>query len=152
VERKWRPLETETSYGGAGTYELRMVHTVRGKTEPVPIPRFLRCDNRGLLLIGVTTRIETRRKQFICGVERCYGHSEGNLLHLLTRYTRLTKLFPDYQLEFRYHPATGQREAELAEEQSIKRYVRRFGEVPPLNSAIPNRYTNWGQKNSKGRN
>ncbi len=147
--RRWRSLGTKTLYGGAGTYELRMVHTVRGKTQPVPIPRFLQRDNRGLLLIGVTARIETRRKQFICGVERCHGHSEGNLLHLLTKYTPLTKQLPDYQLEFRYHPATDQREAELAEEQSIKRYVRRFGEAPPLNSAIPNRYESWGMRNRR---
>jgi len=138
----WQRIDEESNHDGPAIYEVRII---TGEGTPVPIPRFLSCDNDGLLLIGQTGRgMEARRAQFVCGVENCYGHSEGNLLHQLIRYSPLNERFQDYRLEFRYYPAMDQTAAKLAEEQSIKRYICKFGEVPPLNSVIPNRYGDWG--------
>jgi hypothetical protein len=136
----WQPLEKQSSHSGPAVYELRMV---RGKNNPVSIPRFLACDKNGLLSIGSTTRMESRRKQFICGREKCYGHSEGNLLNLLIKHASLDKRFSGYRLEFRYRPVADKAQAKSAEERLIKEYVREFGEAPPLNSAIPGWYGTW---------
>jgi hypothetical protein len=42
----WHPLEKQSSHSGPAVYELRMV---RGKNNPVSIPRFLGGDKHGLL-------------------------------------------------------------------------------------------------------
>ncbi len=140
----WQPLREESNHEGAAVYELRMV---RSENNPVSIPRFLSCDKNGLLSIGSTTCMESRRKQFICGREKCYGHSEGNLLHLLIKHTSLDERFPGYGLEFRYCPAANESEAKAAEDRLIKGYVCKCGETPPLNSAIPRRYGSWEMEN-----
>ena len=87
--------------------------------------------------------MESRRKQFIYAVEKGSGHSEGNLLYLLLRHSPLKARFPNHRVEFRFRPETDKQAANAAEARLIKAYIREFGEVPPLNSAIPDRYGSW---------
>ncbi len=137
---EWKPLDAEVRHTGAGAYEVRMV---RGKDKAVPISRFLARDPDGLLVIGETSRIEHRRNRFVRGMNKGGGHSEGNLLHVLIERSPLNQRFPGYRLQFRYYRVADKVEAQRVQEQLIKQYICRFGEVPPLNSAIPDRYGNW---------
>lgn len=120
----------------AAVYEIRMT-SIGG--DPNPISRFLDADKRGLLTIGETGSMESRRKQFISAIEKHSNHSEGNLLYHLLRHTPLNKRFPNHRLEYRFYSETDK----AAEARLIKIYIRKFGEVPPLNSAIPDRDGNW---------
>lgn len=87
--------------------------------------------------------MDIRRKQFISGLGKMHGHSEGNLLCVLQKHTPLLKKYPGLEYEYSFARIKSKgRESEL-EENEIKTYVKKFGEVPPLNSAIPNRYGKW---------
>jgi hypothetical protein len=46
-------------------------------------------------------------------------------------------------MEYSYTEVPNIAELEIEEERNIKLYCKQFGEVPPLNSAIPNRYGKW---------
>jgi hypothetical protein len=135
----WRPLRDQPDYGGPAVYELRIATDDR----PIAIPRFLGTDVRGVLSIGETGGMAFRHRQFISAIEKCYGHSEVNLLYYLLRYTPLNKLHPKHCLEYRFRKERAKQAAKLAEARLIKAYVRQFGEAPPLNSAIPDRYGDW---------
>lgn len=136
----WQPIDAKLDHKGPATYKVRMV---TDEEAPVPIPRFFSCDNSGLLVIGETSRMRNRRNGFVRGMNTGRGHSEGNLFHFLIQHGSLNQRFPVHHLEFCYVPTVNKGAAKLAEERLIKRYVREFGEVPPLNSAIPNRYASW---------
>lgn len=136
---QWQPLETAAEYDGPATYQLRLVNDSR----PTEIPRFLGFDGEGILLIGETQNMDTRRNQFICGLERCYGHSAGNLLYYLRHHTPLMSIHPKHLLQYRFCMQRNKQDARLTESRLIKAYVRQFGEVPPLNTSIPDRYDGW---------
>ena len=89
----WQPLSEESNRDGAAVYEVRMVRTVRGRDHPVAIPlsRFLASDPGGLLVIGETSRMQGRRRDFIRGMDTGQGHSEGNLLYLLIKHSLLKR-------------------------------------------------------------
>ncbi len=86
--------------------------------------------------------MERRRKAFLRGLARGRGHSEANLLRLLQKHSHLNRLYPDGEIQFTYAKRAKREDAAEAEEVLLKEYVVRFGELPPLNAAIPNRY-NW---------
>jgi len=110
--------------------------------KPIEIRRFLGIDRNGILCIGKTTQLASRRKQFIRGLGGIFGHSEGNLLHILETISPIEVKFPDREYEYSYAVvAIG--DEDITEEEEIKAYVKEFGEVPPLNSAIPNRFGDW---------
>lgn len=140
---EWQTIESASSYNGPAVYELRMTNCNRN---PISIPRFLSSDYRGLLSIGETGSMDKRRKQFINAIAKCSGHSEGNLFYYLLRYSPIMERFPDYQLEYRFYPKVDKSSAKIEEAKLIKTYICEFGEVPPLNSAIPNRYGCWDLK------
>lgn len=136
----WRALDYPCAHDGAAVYEIRIVRSGR----PLRIGRFLRRDTRGLLCIGMTDNMRRRHRSFLRGLEQGRGHSEANLLHRLEKSTSLKRLVPRRVYQYRFRPARARRHAEILEEHLIKRYVKQFGEVPPLNSAIPKRYEDDG--------
>ena len=136
---EWQPLAQKSGHDGPAVYELRIV-TAEG---PIAVPRFLATDRRGLLSIGETGNMDSRRRQFIRAIETCSGHSEGNLLYYLLRHAPLQKVHPDHSLQYRFRKEFDKKTAKLGEARMIKAYIREFGEVPPLNSAIPDRYGSW---------
>jgi hypothetical protein len=134
----WKLLDLYAQYTGPAVYNIRLCR----QTVPAAIPRFLGTDPSGLLCIGKTTNMEKRRLQFLRGIEKGRGHSEANLLYILRQYSTLEIDYRDYGYEYRFVPVeAGQ--ARALEETEIKTYVRTFGEAPPLNSAIPDRYGTW---------
>lgn len=134
----WQSIEAGNSTSGPAVYKIRLA----SNGEPVAIPRFLRIDSVGTLSIGVSRNMDKRRKNFLRSLARGRGHSEANLLRLLQMHSHLNRLYPDGEIQFTYAKRAKREDAAKAEEVLLKEYVVRFGELPPLNSAIPNRY-NW---------
>lgn len=132
---RWRPLSAETCIEGAAAYQIRMV--CRGRA--VQIPRFLDSDARGILAIGESGCFENRRGQFCHALENGNGHSEGNLLWWLSSKTHLRRKFAEPDFQYRVCAVPSKRDAQSLESREMRKYVSRFGEVPPLNSAIPGR-------------
>jgi hypothetical protein len=66
-----------------------------------------------------------------------------NLLYYWERFTALPRLFPGFAYEYRFVRLATVEEAKLLEGQILKQYVCRFGDRPPLNSALPDRYGGW---------
>jgi len=134
----WCSIDKPTDYKHCAVYEIRLCC----QKTPISISRFLGVDERGLLCIGKAKSMEKRRKQFVNSRKEGDGHSEGNLLHRLEIDSTISTRYPDPEYEYSFAKVNPGQENRL-EEQEIKAYVKQFGEVPPLNSAIPNRYGVW---------
>ncbi len=134
---RFRPIDSPTGDVGPAVYKIRLV--IDGAV--VHIPRFLCEDRSGILQIGVTDNLESRRRRFMRGLNVGKGHSEANLLHMLERRSSLLRTFPKARYEIAFRLMHEREQAAAEEEALIKAYLYRFGEVPPLNSAVPNRYT-----------
>ena len=105
------------------------------------LPRLLAEDVEGTLIIGQSSNLERRRRAFQRRIRVGRGHSEANLLHRLRDAFRShAKAGVLAQVEWRVAITD---EPTTVEEQLIKAYVLTFGEPPPLNAAIPNRYGDW---------
>jgi hypothetical protein len=138
VWSNWYKIDKESEYSDFAVYRIRICN----KGKPEIIQRFLGKDVDGLLCIGKTTDMEKRRKQFVRGLTDGSGHSEGNLLHILETVSPLGVIYKERVYEYSY-AMVAEGDEDRAEEEEIKAYVKRFGEVPPLNSAIPDRYGDW---------
>jgi hypothetical protein len=66
-----------------------------------------------------------------------------NLLYYLERVTPFRTLHPSAVFEYRYAVTESVAQAKEWEERMLKRYFRRFGELPMLNSVLPNRYGSY---------
>lgn len=130
----WRSIDNPSRRVGAAVYKIRVAIA----KHPMKISRFLGVDRTGLLSIGMTGQMEARRKQFLSGVKKGKGHSEGNLFHLLLAHAGVEKKLGSFRLEYSFQPMRTRKSAARLEADLLKRYVRRFGEAPPLNSIIPN--------------
>ncbi len=137
----WESIKLSASPPHSAVYRIRLV----SEGDSVTIPRFLASDPEGILSIGVSGNMERRRKAFLRGLAHGRWHSEANLLRLLQIHTSLIHLFPDAEIHYSYSMAANREDAASAEEAILKGYVVEFGEVPPLNSAIPNRnhWASW---------
>ncbi len=140
VWRDWCDLEDSCDHVGPAVYQIRIC----GHRTPRSIGRLLRSDTAGILCIGMTDNMRRRYRAFVRGLNRGRGHSEANLLHRLETFTALKRLMPRRIYQYRFLPVLNRADAQMLEERLIKDYVKRFGEVPPLNSAIPNRYRENG--------
>jgi hypothetical protein len=138
----WTNMYEALEHGEPAAYRVRLLKD----SKPFPMNRVLGVDAQGLLSIGKTKNMEGRRAQFISGVLNGYGHSEGNLLRLLVLYSGLKEQVPPRpEVECQFLPCKSEDGAIEMEARLLKDYLCRFGELPPLNSAIPNRYdeTTW---------
>lgn len=106
------------------------------------IPRFFDKDPNGILSLGKAGDMERRRKQFVDGWKKQRAHSEGILLSILEKYAvhRIDAKYPNSDFFYSYLGLETEQRAIQEERWLIKKYVMHFGEVPPLNSAIPKRY------------
>ena len=136
----WQSVDQPTSYEGPAVYRIRLVVHDR----PHAIPRFLGPDTEGILSIGKTGSMKKRRSQFKRGLAKGRGHSEANLLHLIRDHSYLLRILPEHQYQYCFAIVPDIEQASSSEEELIKDYFRNYGEVPPLNSAIPNRYPQSG--------
>jgi len=137
---QWADIDTPAGVDSPGVYLVRVAHG--GKA--MPVQRFLNFDPLGVINIGCTTSIEQRRRQFVAGRDTCNGHSCANLLWYMRSYCRTSSLERGLRLQFVFAAAATKTAAEETENRLIKSYYKRHGEVPPLNSAIPDRYDERG--------
>jgi hypothetical protein len=111
---------------------------------PFPFARFLGIDKRGLLYVGERANMESARKDIVTGIENWHKHMAGIMIHILRKYSRFFRRYHSFsRLEYRFEQHQSKDSRKRREEQLIKKYVCKFGEVPPLNSAIPNRHYDW---------
>jgi hypothetical protein len=109
--------------------------------QPIPIPTLLDGpDPTGLIDIGEASNFEQRRCQIISGIERCYGHSAGNLFRYLCQFTRLQEVYPGSHLQYSFRAAASKAQAEDWEAEAIKEYIIRRGQLPILNRELPRPY------------
>jgi len=133
---KWKKIDEKSGYDGFVVYKIRLYD--KKCKQPITLRRFFGMDRKGILAIGRTKNIERRRKQFYKGINDGAGHSEGNLLRQSYSPCFESK-YPNTNYEFQYSFKRDGRKKKT-EEIEIKKYFKKHGEVPPLNSAIPNRY------------
>jgi len=120
------------------------VRLVDARGNAYKLNRLLKADDDGIMCIGKTGTMKTRRKQILSGVERGRGHSEMNLVYFLKNYsTEYLNKFQNARFQYSMHVCATEEESKQEEERLIKLYFLKFGEVPPLNSAIPNRIGEW---------
>jgi hypothetical protein len=138
---EWFGFDVPPGYCGPAVYQLRLV--INGK--PIRVPRLLASDKEGILVIGCTGNMDRRFRQ--AHIARMYGTggSSLNLLYYFERFTDFGRAFPGYDFEYRIVRLPKEDEAKAVESRLIKQYVCRFGDRPPLNSALPDRYGGWDE-------
>lgn len=137
VKWKWRSVRQPIDSSEPAVYAVRLLN--RGKV--IPITRFLGVDIEGILTIGMSTNIKRRCKQFNHGHDKGRGHSAANILNFLRKKSKAYKSkLSDPSFEIAYKVVADRSAAIKLEEILTRRYLKRFGEVPPLTSVIPKRY------------
>lgn len=133
---EWISISTPPSNRQPATYQLRLL--IDGK--PHPIPRFLDIDRLCLLAIGETGDMGDRFTK-LAGAMKCGTgyHSEGNLWYFIETFSRMKTLLGKPSLEYRYVTHDSKEEAKNLQDRLLKGYAIHYGELPPLNSAIPSR-------------
>ena len=136
----WLNINDKCNYQGPAVYKVRLTNA-NGKA--CTLARLLTADKEGIMCIGHTSNMKQRRAQFVSAINRASGHSEMNLVYYLRDHTNFSNRFKDANFQYSFCKCYGVAEIKSKEEQLIKAYFKKFGEVPPLNSAIPNRYEGW---------
>lgn len=141
----WKDIAESCGHWNAAIYEIRLM--TKGK--PSLIRRWLGDDAGGLLTIGQTKNMESRRNNFIRGMTKCEKHSAGNLLYFILAHSRMRSIVPMHGIQYRFLKMRTAADAKLLEALNVKQYIIKFGEPPPLNSAIPDRYGEWTSVGAK---
>jgi hypothetical protein len=140
----WTPITKECSQSSPVVYRIAIAKKDT-QVELIPIGRLAGVDGDGILLIGKAIKMETRRRQFL---NPNGAHSEGILFKLIKAYSRqFQEKYANSSCVYSYAVASDGAEALKIKQQQIKKYVMHYGETPPLNSAIPDRYNydEWNQ-------
>lgn len=116
-----------------GAYRVRgMGHNQR----PHPVPQIGGTDREGLLYIGSSEKSIRGRLRAIAGIlyrKRERGHPMAS--HFI-KY-RLDRWIPRSHLEVSWIATPTRKTAIDLERRSLRRYVHRFGNLPPLNYQLP---------------
>ena len=135
----WADINETCPHTNPAAYHVRLSSDGRA----FGLGRLLDVDVDGLLTMGCTVRMERRRYDFVSGMTKCQGHSEANLLYLMLHHSRIKEVIPNLSVQYRYMPFETRDDAANREEQMLKQYIMHFGELPPLNCAIPDRHGKW---------
>ena len=105
--------------------------------------RLVGTDKKRILMYGHAGNLKRRVTQFLKSLRGAKTHSEGILLWLLNQHTKvkIESVFVSY-----YETGngdSGKQRAGEEEESLIKEYIKKYGETPVLNSAIPNKLGKW---------
>ena len=124
---RWKPMSQKTF---EKIPEEPGVYLIRCRDHPTN--RLLRTDQEGVLDIGESSNLRKRITRFyFCAsgkVER--GHSAG--CRFANR--KLSRHFPLDQLEIKWKIAESKAAAREAEGELLRKYEKKFGELPPLNT------------------
>ena len=136
----WLNINDKCNYQGPAVYKVRLADT---NGNACKLGRLLTTDDEGIMCIGHASNMKQRKAQFLTAIRKAYGHSEMNLVYYLEKYTGFKKKFKEVQFQYCFCKCSDVAKSKSQEEQLIKAYFKKFGEVPPLNSAIPHRYDGW---------
>lgn len=112
-----------------GLYQIRMVNTFNN---PLPIPRLVGIDESGIIYIGKSVELRTRIENFYCG-----RHSGGGMYNLVRLQLRRHTPYNGYMLQYRCMKITDEQIMKKTEVNLLRRYFRKYCELPPFNSTIP---------------
>jgi len=137
--RDWKnieDIEMEDIPKSCGVYKICITDS---KGEPFPIGRFCKKDEKGTLMIGHSTDIKKRIKDFNDAKEKGHKHSEGNRLCLIKKVVSdFNRIYGNYEIKYKYETINGGKDkAKEREKDLLKHYFRDYGEVPPLNHVLP---------------
>ena len=136
----WLPLDAKIKHERFAVYKIRLVTE---DSKPFTLPRLFKKDMSGIMCIGQTTNMERRRNQAYGAISKGDGHSAMNLVFYLREFCNFDKRFANWNFQFNFSKCKSGHDAKKREDDLSKEYFREFGEVPPLNSVLPNRYDNW---------
>jgi hypothetical protein len=133
----WRDINDFDDFGKCcGVYKLRLTDQVGG---PSLIGRFLGCDHDGLLAIGQSVNLARRIKEFrdAYAGKRFLRHSVGDRLFLVRLCQHTSLKLNNVRVQIAVMKLENKVAAQAAEENLLKKYFKGFGELPPLNSNMP---------------
>ena len=136
----WKEISPAIAKDGTlndyGIYQIRLVDK-KGKV--IPIGRFVKIDQQGLIYIGRSgfrlqrtgRTIANRIKEFVN-----QNHSGGITYALAQKVLRKQKKFSEHRLQVRgmFLPDN---EIDRAEKKALRDYFAHYAELPPCNSAFP---------------
>ena len=130
--------ELKEPYRWAGVYEIRLVDS---GGHPVEIARFLDKDKDGILAIGEAGEVGRRIGQFYKAYEgHSFKHSEAERLFLIRNRTKFERgIYNNCKIQFTARKLADKAEAVKEEEGLLKSYFAKYGELPPLNSRMPDK-------------
>ncbi len=129
---------TKEPYRWAGVYKIRLVDSGE---HPVGIARFLDKDRDGIVAIGESVEVARRLGEFY---RRYEGHSSSHpgaeRLFLIRNRTKFGKgVYNDCKIQFSARKLSNKAEAQEEEARLLASYFKKCGELPPLNSIMPNK-------------
>lgn len=143
---QWKYIEKEPcSYEKSAIYKIRLVNH---KGKPITIPRFLKKDKNGILMIGRTKNLKRRLNNFIKAVKENKSlHTEGEMFCLIKRIRNFkTQYGSNWRLEYSFKRLY-KNQIKKGEEEALKNYFKEYGELPVLNSILPKRAKRELEKN-----
>ncbi len=141
VWSKWLNVDHFNSIGKKpGVYKIRLAHS--GNHHSALISRLLGKDKCGLLSIGHSVNVSNRIQNFYRVAGKMPGffkHSAGDRLFLAQICARATSntYFSNKIIQFSSILVQSKEEAKELEERLLKCYFKKYGELPPLNSSMP---------------
>jgi len=125
-----------------GVYRIRLTDQ---QEKAMKISRFLGVDKEGLLAIGESKNVSRRIRQFYRAYSgQSFAHSVAERLFvLLFKRVNSESMLKNSRLEFSCMKLKDKAEAQIHEERSLKTYFKEFGELPPLNSSLPDKNVDW---------
>lgn len=141
MANQWKSITDPCPHRGPAVYKVRLVDNDGKKQTPRTICRFLVQDKEGIMFIGRTGDMEIRRQQMLLAIGNRHRHSEMNHVYYINLYSTIN--FNAKQFQYCYSQCLSVDESKEKKEKLIKSYFKKFGEVPPLNSAIPHPHQDW---------
>lgn len=148
---EWRDISSIKDFSeevgkSSGVYEIRLSNSAG---HPNTIGRLLGNDEDGLLAIGESVDLARRIKDFYHAYSKGkFGrHSVGDrfFLVLVCQYSSFGATHQNNsKLQFRVMKLGSKDEAQKEEEKLLKNYFRKHGELPSLNSDMPDKH-GWGE-------
>jgi len=112
-----------------GLYQIRMADS---SNNPIPIPRLAGIDESGIIYIGKSIKLRPRIENFYCG-----RHSGGGMYNLVRLRLKRHKPYNGYLLQYRYMKINDKEMIKKVETNLLRRYFRKYCELPPFNSTVP---------------
>lgn len=148
---KWRDISSIKNFAeeigkSPGVYKIRLADSAR---RPIHISRLFGDDQDGLLAIGESVDLARRIKEFYNAyAARTFGHSSMGdrlFLVLMCQYSCFKTTYQNNStVQFRVMKLSDKAEAQAEEEKLLKNYFKEHGELPPLNSSMPDRHS-WDE-------